>query len=249
MREQGVQAQKRRETEEDAEREGGRGAFGRVLDVEQRVQPAAHERASEMNHRKWLYPRRHRPIRRRPAAQTTRPIGRARPDARQPALAVARAAAQAAAQSGPSREQQLVVVAAGDRRVRRRRRRAARTNPAPPGSIGSAPHRSSRPTPLASASWWTPRPGRRSGPCRPSPRDCGRAARRVASGLGVQVTLHTCTGLDGGGWPAIAVRGQASREHLPAAPPPAADRAADVEVVAGPRAAARQHLAPFRPCR
>ena len=46
--------EKRREAEEDAQGEGGGGPFRRVVDVQERVQPAAGEGAGQMNHRKWL---------------------------------------------------------------------------------------------------------------------------------------------------------------------------------------------------
>ena len=42
--EQRVEAEERREAEEHAERERGGGALRRVVDVEQRVQPAADQR-------------------------------------------------------------------------------------------------------------------------------------------------------------------------------------------------------------
>ena len=45
-----VQAEHRREAEEDAERKRRRGALGRVVDVEQVAQPAADEVSRQLNH-------------------------------------------------------------------------------------------------------------------------------------------------------------------------------------------------------
>ncbi len=50
--EQRVNTQKRRKPEEHAERERGGGPFGRVLDVQQPIEPPADQAPGEMDHRK-----------------------------------------------------------------------------------------------------------------------------------------------------------------------------------------------------
>ena len=89
---------------------------GRVLDVQQRAQPAADERARQMNHLKvsvpaWQRPRSLPDARRSTSARSVR----ADADARERRLAVARRGRQPSAQPRPDREEQLVVVAAGHR--------------------------------------------------------------------------------------------------------------------------------------
>src|SRR5439155_26594477 len=54
-----VEAEKGREAEEDAEGEGGGGALGCVVDMQQGIEPPPDERARQVDHRKWLYPRGH----------------------------------------------------------------------------------------------------------------------------------------------------------------------------------------------
>src|SRR5439155_3101549 len=52
----GMQSEKRREPDEDAEREGAGGPLWCVVDAKQGIEPSADETSREMDHRKWRKP-------------------------------------------------------------------------------------------------------------------------------------------------------------------------------------------------